>query len=84
VMTIERGNQVKVHRTEAKVKTGEQRRKPQRTIQVRVAPAEAALNRLSRRSQEALAESGIPLEHALKNLEQVRQHRFQRLYGNLA
>jgi hypothetical protein len=81
MMTDERGNQVKVLRTEAKVKAGAQRRKSQRRIQVRVAPAEAALNRLSRRLQAALAEGGIPLGHALKNLKQVRQHRFQRLYG---
>lgn len=72
---------MKVLRTEAKVKAGEQRGKPRRMIRVRVAPTEAALNRLSRRLQEALAEGGISLEHALKNLERVRQRRFQRLYG---
>jgi hypothetical protein len=31
--------------------------------------------------EQRKAESGISLEQALKNLEEVRQRRFQRLYG---
>jgi hypothetical protein len=79
--TDERKGPVKTLRTARKVQAGERRDKPQRRMQIRISPTEATLNRLSRRMQEALAESGISLEQALKNLEKVRQRRFQRLYG---
>lgn len=80
--TDERKGRVKTLRTARKVHAGEQGATPRRRMHLRVSPTEAALNRLSRRLQEALAESGISPEQALKNLEQVRRRRrFQRLYG---
>lgn len=44
-------------------------------------PEEMELERLSRVIQDALAERGITLRQALKNLERVRKERFARLYG---
>jgi hypothetical protein len=76
-----RGNHMKALRTQTKPKPRERGEKRRRLIQLRITPAEAALNRLSRRLQEALAGRGISIEQALKNLERVRQRRFQRLYG---
>ena len=72
---------MKALRAATKVKVSEQQQKPRREVQVHVTPTEAKLNRLSRRLQEALADSGISLEEALKNLDKVRQQRFRRLYG---
>ena len=74
-------NPMRALKAETIGKVSEQKQKTQRKVQVRVTPTEAKLNRLSRRLQEALAESGISLEQALKNLDKIRQRRFRRLYG---
>lgn len=44
-------------------------------------PVDPTLDRLCQRIQDILAGQGISTKQALKNLEKVRQRRFQRLYG---
>jgi bifunctional DNA-binding transcriptional regulator/antitoxin component of YhaV-PrlF toxin-antitoxin module len=46
-----------------------------------IVPVDPALDRLCQRIQENLAEGGITLEQAQKNLARVRRRRFQKLYG---
>ena len=46
-----------------------------------VVPSDVTLNRFCQRIEEALAGRGISVEQSLKNLEKVRQRRFQSLYG---
>jgi hypothetical protein len=45
-----------------------------------IVSSDLTLDHLCQRIQEALAGQGISVEQALKNLERVRRHRFQRLY----
>lgn len=44
-------------------------------------PADPLLNRLCQKIQDILTGQGISIKQALKNLEKVRQRRFQELYG---